>query len=159
MSKNIVKVWMERVTAEVWEPGVIRQYCTAVMPRSMGYEFGGHRMKMTASEAQDIVEAFDARVERDGGPLVTPEQANIGIRWLNGQWRRFGMPYLNYSTIDFFRFRDALVFDETAFRAVVGPQYDAYFLDGRVLRYAPTSWMSGDSKLCEWSWVQERSRI
>lgn len=155
MSKAF-KVWMGRVEAPELTRGQIRQFCAAIVPRSMGYEFGGHRTALSSQDCQDIVEAFDSRAERDGGPLVTSEQAEIGRRWLIGQWKRAGMPDLDYSTITCFRFVNGLVVDENRYRATVVPQYDAVFPDGRVLRYAPTSWMTTNSKYIDWAWCPRK---
>ena len=154
MSKTF-KAWLERVEAPEITSGMIRHFCTAIVPRSMGYEMGGHRTTLSSQNCQDIVEAFDARVERDGGPLVTSEQAEIGRRWLTGQWKRVGMPEADYSTITCFRFVNAAVLDENSYRAMVAPEYAAFFADGSVLRYAPTSWMTTNSKYIDWRWVRQ----
>lgn len=165
MVSKIYKVWLEHVEAPAIERGKIRQFCVGIVPISMGYgqfDASGHRrycgMKtnLTPADCMDIVERFDARVERDGGPLATRDQAELGRKWLTDSWKHYRMPELDYSTIECFRFANVIVVTENQWRAVVIPEYDCCFPDGSVLRYAPTSWMSdAHSKYLDWNWERK----
>lgn len=149
--KPLLKKWLDRVEASEIERGKILQLQTCIFPRACGYEAAGRKTTLDYDDCDQIILALRRRVERDGGPRVTEEQAEVGRRWLTGMQHRLNLPDVDYSQIAFFLLEDFIVHDENAYRALVGPTYTAHFTDGSILRYSPMPWINGGG--CTWRWV------
>lgn len=143
---RIYKVWCDRIdNDERWGYGIIRQWTNAVYPLGEYGHRGGHRTNLTEDEALDLLERFEVRVDRiDGGPLVYPEQAEIGRNWLASKGVRFGLPRdVDYHAISHFRLEGVATVYETRWSVQCAPEYRAFWLDGRELAYHATPWQAG----------------
>ena len=63
--KPLLKKWLDRVEASEIERGKILQLQTCIWPRSIGYETAGRKTTLDYDDCDQIVLAFQARVERD----------------------------------------------------------------------------------------------
>jgi hypothetical protein len=149
--KPLLRTWLDRVEASEIERGKILQLQTCIFPRACGYEAAGRKTTLDYDDCDQIILALRRRIERDGGPRVTEEQAVDQRRRLAGMQHRLGLPDVDYSRIAFFLLEDFIVHDENAYRALVGPTYTAHFTDGSILRYSPMPWINGGG--CTWRWV------
>ena len=166
MSK-IYKTWCERIEAPEMSGGLIRQFrqtiAGAVLCNDM---MSGHSSALTYEERADLWNRFQVRVRRDGGPLVTPTQAEQGRIWLDRYAKRCGLPTdrfvvgmpaaepVDYRHIARFRFVDVLVVRNNGYRCETAPVYECEW-DGQAerLRYAPTPWQAGLGTYTDHYWV------
>lgn len=143
---RIYKVWVDRIDNDQrWGYGIIRQWVNAVYPLGAYGHAGGHRTNLDGDEALDLLERFAGRVRLiDGGPMVTPGQAEIGRNWLASKGVRFGLPRdVDYHAISHFRLEGVATVSETRWRVQCAPEYRAFWLDGRELAYHATPWQAG----------------
>ena len=161
---RIFRIWANRLqNADIIDRGLIRQWCTGIVPRSHGYDFGGMRMNLTSDEAFTLTEMFGTEMFRNGrdGYRLTDEHEEFGREWLGNNWpalwRAFNPPD------DLFSFEQ--VADTDTFRFVgwheVGygtwarppsfvPYYTARYwaIDGelRTFTYYWSAWQSGGGR-------------
>jgi len=140
---RMYQVWLDRVLDDSISEGHIQQFKNAVWPRASDgpHSDGGRKMNMTREEAAAIVAAFRRRVAKDGGPLVEGGQAEKGRQYLQRHAKRLGLPTdINYLEITHFRLAGVHVVDQNQWRMTTAPVYEAYWPDGRVLRYWVGPW-------------------
>lgn len=146
--------WADRLLRSNTEiaHGHVNQFKNLVAPLAAGYAAGGHKSSLTASEAEMLMESFEERVARDGGPAIPAEGAARGRDWLVKYAVKLGMPDVDYSTITRFTLCGALVVDQGRYRPWTAPTYRCYFADGSELDYSPTAWQAGGSGGCDYRW-------
>ena len=138
-------VWADRLVADTWQKGWIRQWYQHILPRAAGHRAGGKATALTDHECDILDRAFISR--RNRPPRVSDEQAEQGSVWLHRYAVRRGGPNLDYLKIDHFDFVGCIEVSSHIYHVSYAPQYRAVWANGDTLTYSVTAWQTGNTTI------------
>lgn len=161
---RIFRIWVNRLrNADIMDRGLIRQFCTTILPLAAGYESHGWNTNLTIGEAGTLVDLFAREVymgDRDGYRLAD-EHEEFGREWLrlnwSQLWKAFNPPddLIDVGQVlraDTFRWVDVrevqwgTYYRPPSFVPVYATRYVGFDGEIRTFHYHWSAWQSGGGR-------------